>query len=140
MIRTQLKRTWHFHAAHQLLHHNGPCARPHGHTYHVTVEVSGEIQPVDGRPDGGMVVDFSFLDATWRSVEHRLDHRDLNVTLAGEPPNDFIDATSSELIAQYLFEYFTASVRQQLPDRDDLTVLSITVSESPTSSATHPAP
>lgn len=133
-LRTQVRKTFSFDAAHQLPFHDGKCANEHGHTYTVTLVVSGERQPVDGRPDGGMVVDFGWLDASWRSIEHRLDHKDLNVTLA-----EFIPATTSEFIAEYLYGYFSGSLKSLAPERDDLTVDYVTVSETPKTSATFPA-
>lgn len=124
-MRTTVSKTWSFDAAHVIPHHNGKCAQPHGHTYSVTVEVTGPVQPVDGRPDGGMVVDFYVLTQAWKEVEPALDHRDLQETVGKD-----MEATTSELLAAHLFQYFSACV-----NGDGKQVVAVQVSETPSSYA-----
>jgi 6-pyruvoyltetrahydropterin/6-carboxytetrahydropterin synthase len=80
----ELTRTYHFSAGHRLASPAlpetesarvyGPCFRPHGHNYLVSVAVAG---PVD--PTTGMSVDLGALDATVRRVLlERVDHHDLS--------------------------------------------------------------
>lgn len=38
-------------AGHRLLHHDGKCSRPHGHNYHISVEIHGTLS------EEGWVVD-----------------------------------------------------------------------------------
>lgn len=126
-VRTTISKTWTFDAAHRIPHHSGKCANEHGHTYRVTVEVSGPVQPVDGRSSGGMVIDFYDLSLAWKLIEPELDHRDLNKTLEGR-----LEATTSELLAGYLFEHFSVKVNDLSPG---IQVTAVEVSETPSSSA-----
>lgn len=70
-----LHTTFRFESAHRLP--NVPaghkCARLHGHSFNVTVHVSG---PVD--PDLGWVMDFADIKAAFAPLHERLDHRYLN--------------------------------------------------------------
>jgi 6-pyruvoyltetrahydropterin/6-carboxytetrahydropterin synthase len=50
------------------------CGVPHGHTYRVEVEVSGE-------PVGGMVIDFALLKEALQETLSAFDHTDLNALL-----------------------------------------------------------
>jgi 6-pyruvoyltetrahydropterin/6-carboxytetrahydropterin synthase len=61
---------------HRLQHHEGLCRNPHGHNYvaHVTVDTAVERLDREGRPDDGMVLDFSVLDAALRHVLADWDH------------------------------------------------------------------
>jgi 6-pyruvoyltetrahydropterin/6-carboxytetrahydropterin synthase len=94
-------KTYSFDAAHQLPNHDGKCARPHGHTYSVTVEVRGEIVEAHGAPDEGMVLDYFLLGEVWKKLEPDLDHRDLNESIGDE-----CWPTTAENIAAYLFRRF----------------------------------
>lgn len=100
-MRTTISKSWRFDAAHRLPNHDGKCRRPHGHTYTVTVGVAGEPQPLDGRPQEGMVVDFGELDRVWKTLEPELDHQDLNRTVGPR-----IGRTTSELLAAHLYAAF----------------------------------
>lgn len=44
-------------AGHRLLHHDGKCSRPHGHNYHITVSVTGEVTEKGWVVDKGDVTD-----------------------------------------------------------------------------------
>lgn len=53
------------------------CGRMHGHSYRITVTVSGDVGA------NGMVVDFADIDTAVRPVvDAHLDHRLLNDTIA----------------------------------------------------------
>lgn len=97
-----IAKTWRFEAAHHLPNHDGKCRRPHGHSYEVTVAVTGEVKRPNGDPDEGMVVDFGRLTELWRrELEPALDHQDLNVTLASASV-----PTTAENIAGLIGEAF----------------------------------
>jgi 6-pyruvoyltetrahydropterin/6-carboxytetrahydropterin synthase len=73
----QIRRRFHFEAAHVLPHHLGKCARMHGHSYRLDVAVRGPLRE-DG-PAQGMVVDFDDIKRIVRErVVDVLDHRTLN--------------------------------------------------------------
>ena len=116
-----------FDAAHSIPHHSGKCRFPHGHTYRVRVYVEGKVAPVDGRSDGGMVVDFGVLSEIWHErVEPRLDHRNLNLSLP-------VKATTAELIAAWILREFRRGFQSRDLPAD--TVLKVRVYETPTAYA-----
>lgn len=80
------------------------CGRMHGHSYELTVEVSGTIGP------DGWVMDFADIDAAVAPVVARLDHRCLN---------DFLGNPTSENLAVWIAGELT-----------DLPLASVTVSET----------
>lgn len=94
-----ITKAWTFDAAHRLPRHDGKCARPHGHTYRLTLAVAGTPNPNPDDPDHGMVLDYAHLARFWTTeLEPLLDHRDLNATLGplmGGLP------TTAESIAQW---------------------------------------
>lgn len=64
-----------FEAAHFLPQYDGPCARPHGHSYKLEVAVTAR----DGLMHAGMIMDFSELKrVVSRLVVEPLDHQLLN--------------------------------------------------------------
>ncbi len=80
-----IAKTYSFDAAHRLWDDErtedenekvfGKCARLHGHTYQLTVEVSGDVDP-----NTGMVLNYFDLDDIVKPfVNTWLDHRDLNI-------------------------------------------------------------
>ncbi|RCU48489.1 6-pyruvoyl tetrahydropterin synthase family protein [Haloplanus salinus] len=52
-------------SGHRILHHDGKCARPHGHNYEITVEVTGELT------DDGWVVDKGDVTGVIDEWDHR---------------------------------------------------------------------
>jgi 6-pyruvoyltetrahydropterin/6-carboxytetrahydropterin synthase len=90
-----LRKTFTFEAAHRLPAHDGKCARLHGHSWRLTVEVRGPALATAG-PKAGMLVDYGDLKALAQPlVDEHLDHHYLNETLPalGEP--------TSERVAQW---------------------------------------
>lgn len=107
-----------FDAAHSLPNSDGPCKRLHGHTYRVTVVARGRTQPVDGRAEEGMVVDFARIkDVFKRRVEACCDHQYLNESVP-------VERTTAELLAAWML----VEMREELPE-----VVSVRVSETPSS-------
>src|SRR4051812_43146371 len=49
------------------------CANLHGHTYHIRIEVTGEVIPVLG-----WVMDYSEVKAVWNVVKSQIDHKNIN--------------------------------------------------------------
>jgi 6-pyruvoyltetrahydropterin/6-carboxytetrahydropterin synthase len=98
--QVRIGKTFTFHAAHHIPHHEGKCKRPHGHTYQVEIEVEGPVH--DSGPQAGMVVDFADISRFWKAVlEPRLDHQDLNETLKGQ-----VRWTTAEEIATFILNEF----------------------------------
>lgn len=68
-----------FDSAHNLLDYDGACSRLHGHTYHLTVTLLGQLEK-------GMVVDFKKLKSIVNlNVINKLDHRYLNEIMEENP-------------------------------------------------------
>ncbi len=73
----QIRKQFKFESAHVLPHHQGKCARLHGHSYRLDVAVRGPVQTAGAAQ--GMVVDFDDLAAVVQAeVIEELDHRSLN--------------------------------------------------------------
>ncbi|WP_026422584.1 6-carboxytetrahydropterin synthase QueD [Actinokineospora inagensis] len=110
-------REFTFEAAHRLpnVPDGHKCARLHGHSYRVVVEVSGEVDPV-----AGWVMDFGDLKAAVKPVIAELDHYYLNEIPGLENP-------TSEILARWLWARLV----------DALPLSTITVRETCTSGCTY---
>jgi 6-pyruvoyltetrahydropterin/6-carboxytetrahydropterin synthase len=102
-MKWTLRKTVRFEAAHRLPHHDGKCARLHGHSWEADIEVEGG-HLVDSGPKAGMVVDYGDLaaaiDPIWNDY---LDHHDLNATTGLENP-------TSEELARWLFDHLDGAL------------------------------
>jgi 6-pyruvoyltetrahydropterin/6-carboxytetrahydropterin synthase len=111
---TTIRKEFTFEAAHRLP--NVPaghkCARLHGHSYRVTLHVSG---PVDERM--GWIIDFGEITDAWRPLHAILDHYFLNEISGLENP-------TSEVLAKWVWD----RIRPTLP-----LLSKVTVSETCTS-------
>ncbi len=110
-----IQKEFTFEAAHWLegVGSGHPCARMHGHSYRVTLQVTGPVV------SPGWVCDFGELKVAWRMIEPDLDHRCLNeVDGMGNP--------TSENLAVWIWE----RIKPILPN-----LATVIVSETPTSRA-----
>lgn len=113
-----LKKRATFEASHQLPNHDGKCARLHGHSWRVEIEVAGDVLQNDG-PKAGMLVDFADIARPLKQlVEESLDHWHLNESTGLPNP-------TSEVLAQWIFY----KLRPQIPG-----LVAVTVDETCTSS------
>ena len=73
--QASLVRTFSIEAAHRLIAVNPDhkCARIHGHSFQIEIEVTG---PID--PDKGWVMDYAEIKSAWHPLFEALDHRYLN--------------------------------------------------------------
>ena len=55
----EITRRLEFDAGHRIPDHQSQCRHLHGHRYALEITLSGEIMETAGRPDTGMVMDFS---------------------------------------------------------------------------------
>jgi 6-pyruvoyltetrahydropterin/6-carboxytetrahydropterin synthase len=83
-----------FEAAHRLpcVPETHPCARMHGHSYHVRISVAG---PVDEHT--GWVMDFTDITTAFEPLRAQLDHHVLNEVPGLENP-------TSEHLARWLWQ------------------------------------
>jgi len=100
-----------FDAAHWLPRHPGKCARLHGHSYRVVVELEGSIIP-----ESQFVMDYCDLKALVDPIIERWDHRCMNA---------FIRYSSAENIAAHLADLLRARIE------GDIDRLVVKVSETP---------
>jgi 6-pyruvoyltetrahydropterin/6-carboxytetrahydropterin synthase len=116
-VRTEISRTFQIEAAHRLPHvpPDHKCARLHGHSFRITLRVTGELHPTLG-----WIVDFADLDKAWEPMHALLDHRCLNDVEGLENP-------TSELLARFVLERVRIAGAR---------VLSVSVSETCTSCCT----
>jgi 6-pyruvoyltetrahydropterin/6-carboxytetrahydropterin synthase len=118
MPTATIAKEFSFDAAHSLPHSDGPCQRLHGHTYRVVVMARGRTQPIDGRAEEGMVLDFARIKEVYkRRIEARCDHQFLNETVP-------VARTTAELLAAWML----TELRAELPQ-----VVAVRVSETPSS-------
>jgi 6-pyruvoyltetrahydropterin/6-carboxytetrahydropterin synthase len=111
-----ITKTFSFDSAHWLpnVPEGHKCKNLHGHTYSVTISVSGELGQ-----ESGWVVDFGDIKSAFKPIMKSLDHKCLNDIEGLENP-------TAEVMAQWIFEKLA----------DSLPALSaVTVRETPTTSA-----
>lgn len=98
MIKKQkirITKEFKFEMAHALSCHTGPCKNIHGHSYILSVTVSGYPIDDESRPDHGMILDFGDLKAIVKGqiisvFDHALVlHKDTNETLKSELNKNF---------------------------------------------------
>ncbi len=63
----QITRRLEFDAGHRIPDHQSQCRHLHGHRYAIEVTLTGNIIDADGRPNNGMVMDFSEVKAIAKS-------------------------------------------------------------------------
>jgi 6-pyruvoyltetrahydropterin/6-carboxytetrahydropterin synthase len=100
-MRCELVRDYRFEAAHFLprVPDNHKCRRVHGHSYHLTITIAGEVDDATG-----WLIDFAAMDEVIDPVIARLDHRVLN-DIAG------LENATCEVLAGWLWR----ELRRGLP-------------------------
>lgn len=100
----QLEKKFTFEAGHSLIHHDGKCRQPHGHSYTLTIHVRSDSLIQSG-PKTNMVIDFTEISKIVKPmIEKYLDHHWLNQTLQSE-------SATAEYIAKWIFDH----LKPQLP-------------------------
>lgn len=93
-----------FEAGHQLIHHDGKCRHPHGHSYNLEVTLRSSTLVSEG-PKTNMVIDFSDISSTVKKmIRDYLDHHWVNDTLKTDSP-------TAEFMAKWIFHH----LKPQLP-------------------------
>ena len=120
--RVAVTKEFTFDAAHHLYEYAGVCKNLHGHTYRLSVTVSGHLD------EHGFVIDFKDLKRVVKeAVVDNLDHRYLNAVL---PPMN----TTAENIVVWIFERIQTALAARNDPRG-LRVERLVLWETPSSSA-----
>jgi 6-pyruvoyltetrahydropterin/6-carboxytetrahydropterin synthase len=118
----QISHDFAFEAAHRLpkVAEDHKCSRLHGHSYRVTLQLQGEMDP-----EMGWFIDFGDVETAVRPLIEKLDHHLLNEVEGLENP-------TSEVLAVWLYDRLIGQLDG---------IAAVTVFETLDSSATyHPAP
>jgi 6-pyruvoyltetrahydropterin/6-carboxytetrahydropterin synthase len=99
----RLEKEFRFEASHVLHHHDGKCARLHGHSWIGSLVVEGDQLEMYG-PKQGMLLDFYDISRACKAIEDALDHRHLNDIVHAESP-------TSEIIARWVYR----QTKERLP-------------------------
>lgn len=93
-MKVELIKQFGFESAHRLpnVPEGHKCARLHGHSYRITVEVSGEVDE-----QMGWLIDYGDITAAFEPLRQALDHRYLNEIEGLENP-------TSEVLARWIWE------------------------------------
>lgn len=99
----KIEKDFRFEASHILPHHDGKCARLHGHSWKGSLLCEGAQLQEEG-PKQGMVLDYSELSAAIKPLlEKKLDHFHLNETTGLESP-------TSESLARWIYDQIKPKV------------------------------
>lgn len=117
----EIEKTFTFEAGHVLVHHDGHCSSPHGHSYTACIKLRAPSL-IDSGCKKNMVIDFGDIKtAVAPMLRDYLDHHWLNDTLKTDSP-------TVEFIAKWIFDH----IKPKLP-----TLYAVTVHETATSKATY---
>ncbi len=84
-MNIRVTKIFHFETAHALWGYDGKCANIHGHSYSLTVTVSGPMISDTKSPKQGMIIDFGDLkDVVRKNVVEHYDH---TLLLNGNSPH-----------------------------------------------------
>lgn len=117
----RLRKRFRFESSHQLMHHDGKCARLHGHSWTGFIEVSGHVLDTIVHKEN-MLMDYSDLGKIVKEIEATFDHQHLNLVLKSEMP-------TSELLALTLWQM----VHKAIIELRGINVSKIVVNETCTS-------
>jgi len=113
-MKAELSKTFRFEAGHRLpnVSPDHKCYNPHGHSYRLTVTVTGEVDP-----EAGWVMDFGRIKQAVEPLIAQLDHHVLNDVAGLANP-------TSELLAKWFWD----RIRPEVP-----ALSAVAVAESDTS-------
>ena len=141
MTLIRITKEFRFEAAHALKGYDGPCRNIHGHSYKLSVTITGEPVSAMDSPKKGMVMDFSELKKIIKkSIVDPFDHA---LILGSDYPEDVFkrshDAFSNVIFVEYqptsenLLIDFAGRINKLLPSTARLH--SLRLRETPTSYA-----
>lgn len=103
MSKIRITKEFHFESAHALLGYDGPCKNVHGHSYHLSVTISGEPNADPNSSKLGMVMDFGDLKRLIKKqIVDPLDHALLlNAAMPVDVIKNFGAPFSNLVLLQY---------------------------------------
>lgn len=117
----EIEKLFRFEAGHTLVHHDGKCSSPHGHSYVVRI-VLRSADLIEEGPKQAMVRDFQDVQSSVKPmIEKYFDHKWLNDSLQ-------LDSPTSEQIAKWIYDYLKPTVPK---------LYKVVVSETESSSASY---
>ncbi len=92
-MKTTIYKTFTLESAHRLpaVPAGHPCARLHGHSFRITVHLSGAVDP-----EAGWILDFAEVREAFEPIRRELDHHTLNEVPGLENP-------TSENLAHFIY-------------------------------------
>lgn len=122
--RVAVSKEFTFDAAHHLHQYEGKCKSLHGHTYRLTITVSGFVDEV------GLVIDFADIKQIYQErIESRLDHAYLNEVLPSMN-------TSAENMIVWMWEQLELAMDDRTFAERGVRLEELSLHETPTSKAT----
>jgi 6-pyruvoyltetrahydropterin/6-carboxytetrahydropterin synthase len=107
-MNVELRKEYRFEAAHFLprVPPGHKCARMHGHSYRIELEVRGPVDPATG-----WLIDFAAIDDAWIGIFNQVDHNTLN-----DVPG--LENSTCENLAAYIWQ----AVKRTVPQLSAVTV------------------
>lgn len=103
MAVIRLTKEFRFEMAHALWNYTGPCKNIHGHSYRLTVTITGEPVNEPGNPYNGMLMDFSDLKRIVHSQV--IDVFDHALVVYKGSPSDFMHNVEQMFEKYYKMDY-----------------------------------
>lgn len=140
-----ISKSFEWDMGHRVTNHISQCKNLHGHRYKMIVEITGPVSEISGASQQGMIVDFGdFKRMVESNLVAQMDHSfmywdkdDLVRTFAEQNKtlkwNSVSFIPTAESIAGYCAETIIGLLKHDLPD---VTLVSVSVYETPTSQAT----
>lgn len=122
--RVALTKEFTFDAAHHLHCYEGKCKSLHGHTYKLSITVSGYVNKI------GIVMDFGDIKKMFKEViDSKVDHRYLNEALP-------LMNTTAENMIVWMWEELHKHLMDKQEEYPGLRLEELILNETPTSSVT----
>lgn len=141
MPKLRVTKLFTFDMAHALEGYDGLCKHIHGHTYHLSISLLGEVKNESGNPKDGFVMDFKELKELVKTnvldvFDHSLVLNEKSDFLENKKPgfsDERIILTPFQPTCENLLLHFVSIIKNKLPLNIEL--ISVRLDETPTSYA-----
>lgn len=141
MPKLRVTKLFTFDMAHALEGYDGLCRHIHGHTYHLSISLLGEVKNESGNPKDGFVMDFKELKELVKTnvldvFDHSLVLNEKSDFLENKKPgfsDERIILTPFQPTCENLLLHFVSIIKNKLPLNIEL--ISVRLDETPTSYA-----